>query len=114
MTTSNAATGIVELPLGTEEEFAQLVAELVTDEAPRLFALVEEHGERVDGWILAWGMAFEDHVEIVGVDGGMRGSFPSVQRARWALSRRVKVRLVWVDTVAPLRPRSPSESAPEA
>ncbi len=98
MTTRSAATGVVELPpLGTEQEFAQLVGELVTNEAPRLFALVEEHGERADGWLLAWGMAFDDHVEVVGIDGGLRGTFPSAERARWVFSRRVKVRLVWVD-----------------
>jgi hypothetical protein len=95
---NRAATRVGELPpLGTEEEFTRLVAELVTDEAPRLFALVEEHGDRADGWILAWGMAFEDHVELVGIDRGLRGTFPSAQRAQWAFSRQAKIRLVWAD-----------------
>jgi hypothetical protein len=98
MVTESAATGAVELPpLGTEEDFAQLVAELVTNEAPRLFALVEEHGERADGWVIAWGMAFDDHAAVVGIACGLRGSFSSAQRARWAFSRRAKVRLVWAD-----------------
>lgn len=98
MVTRSALVDEIELPpLGSEEEFAQLVAELVTGEAPRLFALVEEQGKRFDGWILAWGMAFDDHAEVVGIDGGLRGSFPSAERARWVLSRRANIRLVWVD-----------------
>jgi hypothetical protein len=39
--------------LGSEAEFAELVTELVADIAPRLFAVVEECGERADGWIVA-------------------------------------------------------------
>jgi len=109
MTTSKDAEETVEQALGTEEEFAQEVAELVADEAPRVFALVEERGERVDGWILAWGMAFDDHAEVVSVHRGLRGSFPSAQRARRAFSRRAKIRLVW--TVAETAPRSDDDHA---
>ena len=93
----------------TEEEFAQEVAELVADEAPRLFALVQEYGERVDGRVIAWGMAFDDHVEIVSLGHGLRGSFPSAERARRAFSRRAKIRLVW--TVAETAPRSDDDHA---
>lgn len=46
----------VEPPV-SEEEFAEEVRELVASSAPRVFALVEEYGERVDGRIIAWGMA---------------------------------------------------------
>jgi len=109
MTTSKDAEETVEQALGTEEEFAQEVAELVADEAPRVFALVEERCERVDGWILAWGMAFDDHAEVVSVHRGLRGSFPSAQRARRAFSRRAKIRLVWTD--AETAPRSDDDHA---
>lgn len=37
-----------------EEEFAQLAEELVADYAPRLFALIAEVGERVNGHLTAW------------------------------------------------------------
>lgn len=83
-------------PLCGEEEFAQEVHELVADEAPRVFALVEEYGERVDGWIVAWGMAFEDHVEVVGMN-GLRLHTTSAQRAQRAFGRRRTIRLVWTD-----------------
>jgi hypothetical protein len=93
---SDEAQQAVDLtPLGTEEEFAALIDELVAEDAPRVFALVEECGERADGWIIAWGMASEDYAELVSVDRGLRGSFPSAERARRAFARRRKVRLVW-------------------
>ena len=92
---SNAAPGDLE-PLCGEEEFAQEVRELVADEAPRVFALVEEYGERVDGRIVAWGMAFNDCAEVVSVDGGLHLSLASPERAHRVFSRRRKIRLVWV------------------
>jgi len=109
MVTSEGAEEIIEPALvgieqDTEEEFAQEVAELVADEAPRVFALVQEYGERIDGRVIAWGMAFDDHAEVVGVHRRLRGSFPSAGRARRAFSRRAKIRLVWVD--AETAPRS--------
>ena len=36
-------------PIGTEEEFAALLSEIVAEERPRLFSLCEEYGDRVDG-----------------------------------------------------------------
>lgn len=53
-----------------EEEFARLMSEMVAAEAPRLFALVQEYGDRVDGRIAAWGMAFDDGAEVVGTRRG--------------------------------------------
>lgn len=47
---------------------------MVTDEAPQLFAIIQEYGERVDGRIAAWGMSFDDHAEVVSVARGVRGS----------------------------------------
>lgn len=35
-------------PLCDEAEFAQEIAELVAEQAPRLFAVVQEYGERAD------------------------------------------------------------------
>jgi hypothetical protein len=93
----------------TEEEFAQEVAELVAEWAPRVFALVQEHGERVDGWVIAWGMAFDDHAEVISVGHGLRGTFPSAERARRAFSRRAKIRLVWTD--AETAPRDDDHAA---
>ncbi|MGH3688341.1 MAG: hypothetical protein ACRDQ9_01575 [Pseudonocardiaceae bacterium] len=80
--------------------------ELVASEAPRVFALVEEQGERVDGWIVAWGMTFDDRVEIVGVNGRLHMSAISPERAQQMFSRRRKIRLVWT---SPTTPRLPEQ-----
>ena len=85
-------------PLCGETEFTELVAEMVVDEAPRLFAVVQEYGERVDGRIAAWGIALEGRAEIVGVDGGATMSLRSPERAARIFSRHpdITARVVWV------------------
>ncbi|MGH3932554.1 MAG: hypothetical protein ACRDTF_21555 [Pseudonocardiaceae bacterium] len=85
-------------PLCGAAEFTELVDEMVADEAPRLFAVVQEYGTRVDGRIAAWGMAFEDHAEVVAVEGGLRMSLSSPQRAIRLFGRRphITTRVVWV------------------
>ncbi len=93
-----------EEPLCGEEEFAQEVRELVAAEAPRVFALVEERGERVDGWIVAWGLVFEDRVEVISENSGLRMTVRSVDRVQRAFSRRRKIRLVWTDPATARRP----------
>ena len=93
-----------EEPLCDEEEFAQEVRELVADEAPRVFALVEERGERADGWIVAWGMVFEDRVEVISENRGLRMTVHSIDRVQRVFSRRRKIRLVWADPTTVHRP----------
>ncbi len=90
-----------EEPPCSEEEFAEEVRELVAADAPPMFALVEEYGERVDGRIVAWGIAFADHVDVFSVNGIRRASLPSVERAHKAFSRRRKIRLVWTSPATP-------------
>jgi hypothetical protein len=68
-------------PLCGREEFAELLGGMVADGAPRLFAVVQEYGDRVDGRIAAWGMAFEDRAEVVGVDGFRPARVTSPDRA---------------------------------
>lgn len=88
----------ISKPLCGEEEFAALVAEMVNDEAPRLFAVVQEIGEREDGQIAAWGIAFEDHTAVMR-DRTSWLSVSSPDRARQLLSRApdVTAHLVWVE-----------------
>lgn len=97
-----------------EEEFAEVVRELVTDQAPQLFALVQEFGERADGWIVAWGMAFDDHVEVVSANGRLHASLTSAERAQWAFSRRRKIRLVWTEPATTRRPEQVACSGPHS
>lgn len=90
-------------PLGTEAEFSALLSELVAIERPRLFALCEEDGERADGWILAWGMAFDDRAEVVDVEGVLRASLRSPEVAQRLLSHGRRIRLVWCDVESETR-----------
>ncbi len=84
-----------EEPLCSEEEFAEEVRDLVAADAPQVFALVEEYGERLDGCVVAWGMVFDDHVDVLSVNSGRRARLPSVELAHRAFSEHRKIRLVW-------------------
>ncbi|MET7990377.1 hypothetical protein ABZU76_05655 [Amycolatopsis sp. NPDC005232] len=85
-------------PLCGQEEFTELVADMVKSSAPRLFAIVQEYGERVDARISAWGLDFDDKIEILDVDGRLRMSLMSTDRALWMFSRHpdVSAEVVWV------------------
>lgn len=84
-------------PLCGEEEFTGLLENMVADEAPRLFAIVQEYGQRVDGAIAAWGMAFTDHTEIISVDGHRHLHLQAPQNAsrHFHFGTHVRARLVW-------------------
>lgn len=93
-------------PLGseeefTEEEFTALLNELVAAERPRLFSLCEEYGDRENGWVHAWGLAFPHRVSVLNMDGQIRGTYQSPESALRRLSRRRKLRLLWCDSCPP-------------
>lgn len=56
-------------PLCDETEFAKLIEEMVHDEAPQLFAIVHEYGDRVDAHVAAWGLHFGDRTVAFDGDG---------------------------------------------
>jgi hypothetical protein len=83
-------------PLCDETEFAADLQLMVSEEAPRLFAVIQEYGDRVDARIAAWGMAFPDHADLT-----TRGSWMSTESPERALHRfnrapHVRARLIWV------------------
>jgi hypothetical protein len=92
-------------PLCDEEEFSQILEGLVADSAPRLFAVVQEYGERVDGRIAGWGMAFEDSAEVIDVDGRLRMGLQEPEDALrgFHFGTHIRARLVWFnpDAVTP-------------
>lgn len=100
MTTSNEV--LAAGPLCGEAEFSELIDQMVAENAPRVFAVVQELGDRIDGWIAAWGMEFEDRVEVIDADGGLRMTLQAPETAlrgyRWGGC--VSARLVWLDVVA--------------
>jgi hypothetical protein len=86
-------------PLCSEERFAAIMESIVADYAPRVFAVVQEYGKRVDGKIAAWGLAFEDRIEVIGVEGGIRisGCSPEDALLGFHFGSHIKPRLVWVN-----------------
>ncbi|MFC4858353.1 hypothetical protein [Actinophytocola glycyrrhizae] len=86
-------------PMCGPEEFETLLAELVADTAPRLFAVVEEYGERVDARVVGWGLAYADHVDVIGLDGGVHlGTKPEHVLRRFGRHDRVSARVIWHGT----------------
>lgn len=84
-----------------EAEFAELAAGLAADSAPRRFALLVEEGEREDGWIVGWGLAFPDHAYVVGVDGQAGLEFRDMGWGIGLPAQDSRMRLVWVDQPHP-------------
>jgi len=82
-------------PVCDEHEFAAIVETMVADEAPRLFAVVQEYGERVDAVIAAWGMAFDDRAEIVAHQLRMSVRAPECALHMFTVGGRIRAHLVW-------------------
>lgn len=89
-------------PMCDQDEFANIMEGIVADFAPRLFAIVQEYGTRVDGRVAAWGMAFEDHAEVYGVDGQVRMGLAAPESAvsLFHFGNHIRARLVWFDADA--------------
>ena len=80
----------------SEQEFAELAQGLVTDSAPRVFALLAEVGERADGWVAMWGLAFEDRAVLLSEpDHSLIMICDSAEQAHRRLAMRRPLRLVW-------------------
>ncbi|SNR68065.1 hypothetical protein SAMN06265360_11495 [Haloechinothrix alba] len=86
-------------PLCDEETFAAILSGIVADEAPRLFAVVQEYGRRVDARIAGWGLAFDDRAEVVSIDGALRMKLNAPEEALrgFGFGSHVSGRLVWFD-----------------
>lgn len=84
-------------PLCDQDRFDQLLQGIVADEAPRLFAVVQVLGERVDGRVAAWGMAFDGRVDVVDVEGRKHFNLRSPERAAMGFGRpNISAQVVWV------------------
>jgi hypothetical protein len=86
-------------PMGDEQEFTAILEKMVADAVPRLFAVVQEYGERVDGRIVGWGIAFSDRAEVAAVERGLRVSVSAPEHALhlFKCGSHIRARLVWVN-----------------
>ncbi|WP_433271858.1 hypothetical protein ACQPZF_14145 [Actinosynnema sp. CS-041913] len=89
-------------PKWGEEEFAHVMREMAMGEAPRLFSIVEEYGERIDARVAGYGLAYETGVEVNSVEGDfhLKSESPESARRLFELSaqlRGARTHVVWVD-----------------
>ena len=89
-------------PQWSREEFADVMRELAKQEAPRLFALVEEYGDRADARVAGYGLAYPDRVDVNSVESDfpLRSQSPENARKLFEISSRsrgVRVHVVWLD-----------------
>ncbi|SFT38664.1 hypothetical protein SAMN04487904_101687 [Actinopolyspora lacussalsi subsp. righensis] len=82
-------------PLCTREEFMTAMREMVDENAPRVFALCEELGDRHDAVLHYWGMAHDDHADLIGTGGSLHIGFRDATTARERLACRRNMHLVW-------------------
>ncbi|NHD18186.1 hypothetical protein G9447_13085 [Actinopolyspora sp. BKK1] len=89
-------------PLCDEPRFVELLAGMVADHAPLVFAIVQEYGERVDGRIVAWGMLLEDGAEVIALDRRARMSLRTPEEALplFRFGSHIGSRLIWFDPAA--------------
>ncbi|MER5389751.1 hypothetical protein [Saccharopolyspora sp. NPDC002686] len=97
--------------MGDEARFGAILEGIVADEAPRLFAVVQEYGDRGDGRIAAWLLAFADHAEVIAVGGGLRMSLSAPESALrgFNIGSRIRAR-VWSGSTLTQRRTAPERS----
>ncbi|GAA3853777.1 hypothetical protein GCM10022243_19220 [Saccharothrix violaceirubra] len=98
-------TGLAEVEQTAEVDtaFTILLHEVAREEAPRLFALVEEYGEPEDVRVAGYGLAYTDRADVNSVEGDFPLKSQDVERARtlFEISSRSagvhQVHVVWLD-----------------
>ncbi|CCH35217.1 hypothetical protein ABZ816_11480 [Actinosynnema sp. NPDC047251] len=84
-------------PLWDEQGFAAFLRGLAEDDAPRLFAVGLEYGERHDAHVAAYGMAFDGYTEAISRDGTFRVQTTSPEDVlRYFDDESVSAHVVWL------------------
>ncbi|MEV6798164.1 hypothetical protein AB0M91_07440 [Micromonospora rifamycinica] len=92
----------VPAPLGTPEEFHLMLVDLANEFAPRRFAICEEYGDRLDGGVFAWGVAFQDSALLRRDGRTSAGHFTDAESALRLFTRTGRrLRLIWIDPPTP-------------
>lgn len=88
----------------------QSMHDIAREEAPRLFAIVEEHDDPKDIRVAGYGLAYHDRADVNSVEGDFRLASQSPEHARslFEISSRSagapRVHVIWLDeTEAPNR-----------
>ncbi|ONI84274.1 hypothetical protein ALI144C_15550 [Actinosynnema sp. ALI-1.44] len=78
-------------------DFNTMIAQIVTDQAPRVFAVVLEFGEQTDAEIVGWGLELDHGAYMVTADGRNQYALAEPGNALRYLRNRsnVKPHLIW-------------------
>jgi hypothetical protein len=87
------------------EQFSELLASYVADNAPRLFAVVQEYGTRVNARIAGWGLARDGRFDVIGTDSTvyLGASGPDDLLRLFRMGDHVTAHLVWHDPATAIR-----------
>jgi hypothetical protein len=86
------------MPSLTEDQWAAYTQAMISD-PPRRFAIMQEWGERVDGRLAAWGVAYDHGIEVIDAESSTRFQLETPNLALLAYTRlpHVKASVVWID-----------------
>ncbi|MET0237426.1 MAG: hypothetical protein ABW224_22445 [Kibdelosporangium sp.] len=100
-TTDTSASGRTAKPHAVGTDFTTLVAEMVADQAPRVFAVVLEYGDQVDAQVIAWGMALDESAYVTTVDGSYQYLLAEPENALKYVPRKADAtpHLVWAGSI---------------
>jgi hypothetical protein len=81
------------------QEYENIIQEMVREDAPRRFAVVQDWGTNVDGRIAAWGIVLNDRTVILDAETGSRTIVSSIRLALRLYGRKphTTARICWVD-----------------
>lgn len=91
-------------PLCSPELYERLVPLMVEETAPRMFAVVQDVGDRVDWRIAAWGLAFDGYARLVGANRSrfwMSADSPEDALIAFIDPPKITARVVWVHAEPP-------------
>ncbi|WP_019853726.1 hypothetical protein [Actinopolyspora mortivallis] len=81
---------------GRRAEFLAALQEMVTESAPRVFALCEEIDECQQAVLCYWGLAHPDRADVLGTGGGIHLGFRDAATAHQRLSTPTRpLHLLW-------------------
>lgn len=83
----------------TREKAAAVLRHGARSDPPSRFAVFEilpdEDGPGFDGRIIAWGLGYDDHIEVQSIEPGMSGRFQSTSSMTFLFGQNLEV--VWID-----------------
>jgi hypothetical protein len=79
------------------DEFEDVVAQIVAESLPRLFAVVQEYGTRVGVKVAGWGLVHDDGVDVIDIAGGVHLRVPQPEDVLrdFTVRNRITARIAW-------------------